>query len=238
MRELAAKEQEMPICYMCSKEGDTDEHVPPKCLFPEQKDLPQGMDLRKELITVPACEDHNSKKSKDDEYILYCLVVNLPANPIAENHFLSKIMRAIDRNPSLINRIVENHVPVLVNDTEKEEWFETAAVSIDIDRFYYALECMARALFFHYYKRQWLETVQVEPEFLLARGTQNDRLVTDRTEKVSSSSDIAFKEAQYYGKNPEVFTFQIVEGNGKLPFAMRLHFYGNCRVTVAFRNSG
>jgi hypothetical protein len=228
----------MPTCYMCSKEGVTVEHVPPRCLFPEQKDLPQGVDLRKELITVPSCDEHNSKKSKDDEYILYCLAVNLPANSVAEDHFLTKIIRAIDRNPSIINRIVENHAPVRVNDTETGEWFDTVAVPIDTDRLYSDLECMARALYFYHYKKQWRETVQIEPEFLLAMGTPNDSLVNDRTEKVAKSSDILFKEVQHYGKNPEVFTYQTVEGNAKLPFVMRLHFYGRCRVTVAFRNSG
>lgn len=228
----------MPICYMCNKEGVTDEHVPPKCLFPAQKDLPDGIDLRKNLITVPACEDHNSKKSKDDEYLLYCLVINLPANSIAENHFFSKIMRAIDRNPSIINSIVENHAPVRVNDTESGEWFETVAVNIDTNRLYYALECMARALYYHHYKKRWPTRVQIEPEFLLALGTPDDLQVNKRTETVAKSSDILFKEAMHYGKNPEVFTYQVFEGDSKLPYAMRLHFYGKCRVTVALTNNG
>lgn len=228
----------MPVCYMCNKEGVTVEHVPPKCLFPEQKDLPDGKDLRRDLITVPACEDHNSKKSKDDEYLLYCLVMNLPANSIAENHFLSKIMRAIDRNASIINSIVENNAPVRVNDTETGEWFETVAVNVDTHRLYYALECMARALYYHHYKRQWSARVQIEPEFLLALGTPDDLHVNKRTETVAKSSNILFKEAIHYGKNPEVFTYQVFESDSKLPFAMRLHFYGRCRVTVAFTNSG
>ena len=58
----------MATCYMCDEESTSSEHVPPKCLFPEQKDLPEGVDLRKSLITVPSCDLHNSKKSNDDEY--------------------------------------------------------------------------------------------------------------------------------------------------------------------------
>lgn len=34
-------------CYMCDAPATSEEHVPPKCLFPERKDLPQGMDLRR-----------------------------------------------------------------------------------------------------------------------------------------------------------------------------------------------
>lgn len=54
-------------CYMCEKPASTVEHVPPKCIFPEQKDSLGGQDLRKQLITVPACDVHNTKKSRDDE---------------------------------------------------------------------------------------------------------------------------------------------------------------------------
>ena len=58
-------------CYMCTSAATSVEHVPPRCLFPEQKDLPIGVDLRKQLITVPSCDIHNSRKSKDDEYLFY-----------------------------------------------------------------------------------------------------------------------------------------------------------------------
>ena len=53
-------------CYMCEELATSVEHIPPQCLFPEQKDLPDGIDLRKQLLTVPSCDKHNSKKSQDD----------------------------------------------------------------------------------------------------------------------------------------------------------------------------
>ena len=31
-------------CYMCEKLATSVEHIPPQCLFPEQKDLPDGID--------------------------------------------------------------------------------------------------------------------------------------------------------------------------------------------------
>ena len=58
-------------CYMCSAPKTSVEHVPPKGLFPKSKDLPAGMNLRKQLITVPACDLHNTEKSHDDEYLMY-----------------------------------------------------------------------------------------------------------------------------------------------------------------------
>ena len=57
-------------CYMCHKPASTREHAPPLCFFPEAKDLEPPQDLRKHLITVPSCPDHNLSASKDDEYAL------------------------------------------------------------------------------------------------------------------------------------------------------------------------
>lgn len=36
-------------CYMCDAEGNTKEHVPPKCIFPETKDIPNGGNYKKNL---------------------------------------------------------------------------------------------------------------------------------------------------------------------------------------------
>ena len=52
---------------MCEREGNTIQHSPPRCIFPEQKDSPPGVDYRKNLITVPACEEPNTARSKDDD---------------------------------------------------------------------------------------------------------------------------------------------------------------------------
>ncbi|CSI74050.1 Uncharacterised protein [Vibrio cholerae] len=32
---------------MCDAEGNTKEHVPPKCIFPEAKDVPSGDNYKK-----------------------------------------------------------------------------------------------------------------------------------------------------------------------------------------------
>ena len=48
-------------CVYCGKQGElTDDHIPPKNLFPEPR--PSN------LITVPSCSDCNVGASKDDEY--------------------------------------------------------------------------------------------------------------------------------------------------------------------------
>jgi hypothetical protein len=45
------------ICYWCGKKATLMEHVPPKCLFPEEKDVMDILNksFRNNLITVPSC---------------------------------------------------------------------------------------------------------------------------------------------------------------------------------------
>ena len=62
-------------CYWCGRDATSREHVPPKCLFPEDKDIKsiyKGT-FRRSLITVPSCDEHNLAKSHDDEYLMVCL---------------------------------------------------------------------------------------------------------------------------------------------------------------------
>jgi hypothetical protein len=55
---------------VCGKESVSDDHVPPRMVFPEQKDT-GGVDYRKNLATVPACRAHNEAFSADDTYFAF-----------------------------------------------------------------------------------------------------------------------------------------------------------------------
>ena len=227
------------ICYMCNKPAEGVEHVPPRCLFPEKKDLPEGIDLRKQLITVPACDEHNTSKSQDDEYLLYLLVINLPANEIAKNQFLTKIMRSMERNPGLIKKIMANPHPVIAVDKETGEAHHTVAVKIDDARLDSALDHIARALYFYHYKAQWLGNVRTQPDFLLAsldpeEGQEQNKL----GENMVAAADQLFSDKEFHGANPDVFKYQVLEGSENVHIIMRLHFYNGCRVSVFFGANG
>src|SRR5690606_5165349 len=83
------------ICYMCQNSATSSEHVPPQCIFPEKKDANQ--DLRKNLITVPSCEEHNQRKSHDDQFLMVSLAGLIGNNSIGFQHFNGKIQRALKR---------------------------------------------------------------------------------------------------------------------------------------------
>ena len=90
----------IPTCYMCDAEAMGKEHVPPKCLFPEEKDMP-GTHFRENPIKVPSCDAHNSAKSEDDEYLLFVLSSHFGNNTVAANQIVTKILRALRRRPHL-----------------------------------------------------------------------------------------------------------------------------------------
>ncbi|MBC8440076.1 MAG: hypothetical protein H8D87_10355 [Deltaproteobacteria bacterium] len=106
-------------CYYCEEEANTDEHVPPRAIFPKLKDTPEGLDYRKNLIKVPSCEVHNTEKSKEDEYLLYVLVMSLPSNKIARSQFLTRVRRAIDRRPGLQRRLLIETREVRITNRER-----------------------------------------------------------------------------------------------------------------------
>ena len=79
----------MPIletCYMCDSIATTREHVPPKCLFPEKKDI--GDDIyRQNLITVPSCDKHNTSKSQEYNPGNTDVVVRLKKNQVLSIYY-------------------------------------------------------------------------------------------------------------------------------------------------------
>jgi hypothetical protein len=223
---------------MCDATATSVEHVPPRCLFPEQKDLPSGVDLRKQLITVPSCDVHNTSKSKDDEYLLYALSMNIPNNPTASNHFSTKILRAIERSPSVIRKFTEKQIPVKVEDTQTGEIHETLALQVDRHRLENALMMIGHALYFHHFKTSWKGSVSAYPNFLLALTEPNARELNEPVERMAALAEEFFLNQPRYGENQDVFSYQVAEGQSPVETLMLLRFYEGSRVTLLFRNGG
>lgn len=152
-------------CYMCEELGTTNEHAPPRCIFPEKKDVADGTDYRKNLITVPSCPEHNSTKSKDDEYLLYLLSASFSSNDVGLNQFLTKVKRAMTRKPLLASTLGASATPVSIHDTETDLWHEAFALSINNDRVISVIEHCARALYFYHKNKKFIGNVKVLSAF-------------------------------------------------------------------------
>jgi hypothetical protein len=133
------------VCYWCGRRATSMEHVPPKCLFPEHKDISNtyNNNFRKNLITVPSCDDHNLIKSNDDEYLLVCLAGKVGNNGVAFVHNATKVRRARDRNPKIIDVISEDTL------SSNDNIYPVQWVSVDNERLIRSFEAIGRALYYH-----------------------------------------------------------------------------------------
>lgn len=218
------------ICYYCGQEAPTGEHVPPKAIFPEVKDSPDGKDYRNNLFTVPSCETHNLKKAKDDEYLLYVLVMSLPSNKVAENQFLTKIHRAVERNPSLLKRFFLRYEEVTVHNTVTDQWFKTIAVQPEKHRLIRIFTSIAKGIYYLEKGTVWNSQIHVVIEFTLSFSNLDKNR---KQHTVTQKLDQLLSNCQHKGQNPEVFTYQFMDMEDG--YVARFHFYGASRVAVAFK---
>ena len=222
---------------MCAAVATSVEHVPPRGLFPKQKDLPSGVNLRKQLLTVPSCDLHNSEKSKEDAYLRNILVMNIPNNTTAQNHFFKAVMRSYEERPALLNAIANTQVAVEVEDSTTDQRHQTLAVRVDTNRLNNVFAMMARALYFHHFGTQWTKDVQIYPSYVLAVTEPNAAELNAPVEHMAAYTEELMAEKPIHGENPQVFSYQVAKDVEPLRAIMRLRFYEGSYVTVLFASA-
>jgi len=223
-------------CYMCDEPSTSVEHVPPKCLFPEKKDLSpeeQTLDLKRQLITVPSCHEHNGQKSTDDEYLLCLLAISLLSGKNGQQQGVTKVKRILERKPALKAKITEKMTPLLVQDIHTGQVNETFALEIERNRIESSLESCARALYFNQFNHKFVGDVLVIPLFL----SDLDAKFNQSVEQLHHNTEILFSNIQPQGENPSIFTykFHVEEGNGNTRLEMT--FYEGARAVAIFKSS-
>jgi len=124
-------------CVYCGEAATcTDEHVIPECLFPEGQRPPKS-----DFAIVPACEDCNGLKSKEDTYIrdVFTADAACQGNPVVRA-VLNPVFRSITKNKSDFGRTARNRTRVVEIRSPNGLYLgHGAAVPIDwqrIDRFF------------------------------------------------------------------------------------------------------
>lgn len=221
-------------CYACIKTATTREHVPPACLFPEGKDLGAGYDLRMNLITVPSCDDHNTIKSGDDEYLLWILSTNLTANSTGQKNALTKLARSYKRKPALDQSFFMKAKETLVKESHSEIVHETLEIEFDGNRFQKALEFISLGIYRHHYGKRWVGRLRVHPDFIAFPYEKNSAEIDENRVVFYNAAQQLFAVAVKHGDNPDVFWYQLSESQELLECAIRFAFYGQCTVTAMF----
>src|SRR5579863_9263073 len=208
-------------CYACGQTATSDEHVPPKCIFPEFKDA--HTDYRKNLITVRSCDAHNTAKSHDDEFLLFALVIYINNNKAGNDHFSTKIMRAVTRAPTKFQKMVQDSFPIAGTPGAG------AALQFNRPRFDHEIEMIARALYFHHTGNILTENLRVEsPVFHIREGYL---LSPDPQAQTVADGVRGFvgPNTGFEGQNPDIFKYRL---RNESIFAVEMLFYENLQVVA------
>ena len=139
-------------CYYCDNEGTTDEHIPPKCIFPKGNN--------NQLITVKSCKQHNNEKSGDDEYFRNIISMMINTNEYGINHFSDKTIRSLIRNRNSDSSILKNSMPLILDGKR------TYTIEIDSNRFHKYISKMASGFYFYHfnmtYNNDWYIFIQTK----------------------------------------------------------------------------
>lgn len=213
---------------MCDGEATTVEHAPPRCIFPEIKDTPDGTDYRQSLITVPSCSEHNTAKSHDDEYLLFILAASITSSNIGLTQFLTKVKRSAERKPALALKMARNSAPVQIFHEDGEQWEDAAGIVIEGTRIDATISKCARALYFHETSRKFFDAVRIITPFTM----YSDPSFNNSTASAVEAADSFFSSYPLRGKNSDVFWYKFEEGENTA--MMLLCFYGATKILVQF----
>jgi hypothetical protein len=220
-------------CYMCDLLATSGEHVPPKCIFPEAKDV-EGRDYRVDLITVPACDEHNLRKSKDDEFLMVCLAGIVGNNSIGFRHKLTKVNRAIRRTSNrLLNAAfrTRSHRWVEAGDNT---FIEVIWGTPDYERLERCFVHIAFGLYYHQFNGRFHGQLRV----LMGHLFHSDPNAAEFSNLIKHKAAQDLKDIERHGRNQDVFYYQFSDPDEHGLVTLRMCFYGGVNIFAAFMPDG
>lgn len=231
-RSKKAKSFEGLYCYACERPAVSEEHAPSRGFYPRRQEVygpPKGKDYRKGLITVPSCEEHNTLKAQDDNFVQAAIILFAAAygNRLGEANphpFVEKAVKRIQSGTRLRESIIDNAKPV---DTP---FGPMMAIKPEAGTIRRIIELTARALYYHEYKhaRRWPGECRIEsPHFLLDNlsPAPQARGVSDVLSAFNELYRRGIEKFALKGPHRDVFAYQLLEHEDQ-SIIMRLTFYG------------
>jgi hypothetical protein len=87
-------------CYLCGTPATTQDHIPPKCMFPKPRPT--------DLITVPSCCACNDKTKLDDEYFRLVVAAGSRDSPQSTVLLHQRIIPQMRKAPALIVKFMRS----------------------------------------------------------------------------------------------------------------------------------
>lgn len=231
----------MRTCYRCDERETGVEHVPPRCIFPEGKDV-GGEDYRVNLITVPSCDKHNLAKAKDDEFLMAVLASLVGNNSVAYRHLTSKVTRAMEHTSfRLLDTVVRESRSIFAVDS-KGVAMRVLIGNADLPRLHSIFESIALGLYFEEFGRRFGGSkVVVVPMFLTYQNNDGTKESAGEALKRKVYPLLEQENAGTWpkkGANPEVFYYQLGPPDLVGCMLLRLCFFEWAEVLCSFVPEG
>ena len=210
----------MKTCYACDAAATGKEHVPPKCFFPKDPMY------RKDLIKVPSCDEHNSKKSRPDEYLKFVLTACGGVNELAQSIFSGSVMRSFDRGPHLLDKFMPDLQAV------ERSGGETARFGLDWPQFQFWIRSVVRGLYFHETEKKLTCRITGGSWPAMRTGDNSEAPFAELIHRVECEH-----QEGYCGANPKVFQYAFgVSKTGNTCFC-KLRFYEGQPIIVTWKHN-
>jgi len=223
-------------CYYCGHPATSWEHVPPKCLFPERKDA-FGKDHRKNLITVPSCDEHNTAKSKEDEFLMACVTSIVGNNGAGYIQAKTKLNRAIENSNGRLLKETMSEQKAVTWVGPNGAKFPCLVGEVDFARLRNVLEHVARGLFFHATGHRFIGEIGILPSARYIKFTKDIDLAGSQL-LVQQMTDKTIHTWPVYGDNPEIFRFHLEPVDPVGLRVMKMVFFRGTEVFAAFHPDG
>lgn len=195
-------------CYACERPASTVEHCPPKSFFPNGH--------RRNLMTVPSCEQHNNDNSKDVEYARNAITTMAGINTTGLELFERKTKKSLDHSPGLLFQTFSTMEPVIYGERV------TGMYHLDIDRLELVFGACVRALHYRDTQRKHADWAIVMPRCVFD-SKMPEQFVRNWSRLCSALQSIHFELKGT--ENRAVFEYGVALLKGKYVY---LHvFYGS-----------
>jgi hypothetical protein len=219
---------------MCENIAISKEHVPPKCLFPEPKDI-GGLDFKKNLITVPSCEIHNMSKSQNDEFLMFSLAGIINNNKVGKHHFYTKVNRAIRRKEKdFLNKQILRNLRYVTIKTLDDKFTVAAIGHPNYERLEECFKSISYGLFFEQFKNTFTGEIRMILGFIDYKEDNRQTLKVFIKRRFELEKELL---ENIKGDNPKVFYYQFCKPDEYGLIALRMVFYEQNEVFVSFKPS-
>ncbi len=188
--------------------------------------FPKDSKHRVNLIKVPSCDEHNSKKSKCDEFLKFVLTATGGTNELARHIFGGSVMRSFDYRPQLIDKFTPNLRSIQIGE------HETGGFTLDWPRFEASIASIVRGLYLHETGKKLLVKVS---------GAAWGQMLTENYSKAPFLETIGKAEqelpANFVGANPSVFQYAFNTSKSGKTSMCRLRFYEGHPICITWKNN-